>query len=74
MALISVRAILAIAAEQNMEIKQLDVNLGFLYEDLNKEIYFKQLEGFQVNGANGKKLVCRLWKAIYKLKQADRVW
>jgi hypothetical protein len=43
-----------------MEIKQLDVNLAFLYGDLNEEIYIEQSKGFQVDDANGKKIVCRL--------------
>lgn len=65
---------LAIDAKQDMEIKQLDVNLIFLYDNLNKEINLKQLEEFQIDGTNGEKLVSRLWKAIYKLKQVGQVW
>lgn len=57
-----------------MEIKQLDVNSAFLYGDLDKEIYLEQPKGFQVNGVDREKLVCRLRKAIYGLKQARRVW
>lgn len=57
-----------------MEIKQLDVDSTFLYGNLNKEIYLKQPKGFRVNGTNGEKLVCKLCKAIYGLKQANRVW
>lgn len=57
-----------------MEIKQLYVNSTFLYGDLNIEIYLKQLKGFWINRTNGEKLVYRLCKAIYGLKQANRVW
>lgn len=46
--------------EYNMEIKQLDVDLVFVYGDLDEEIYLKQPKGFRVNWANGEKLVCRL--------------
>jgi hypothetical protein len=59
-ALTLLRSLLAIATKQDIEIKQLDVNSTFLYRDLRKEIYLKQLEGFQINRANGKKLVCKL--------------
>lgn len=45
-AVTSLQALLAIAIERDMEIKQLDVDLAFLYGDLNKEIYLKQPEGF----------------------------
>lgn len=69
-ALTSLWALLAIAIERDMEIKQLDVDLAFLYYDLDKEIYFKQLKGFWINGTNGEKLVCKLCKATYGLKQA----
>lgn len=74
MALTSFWGLLAIAAKYEMEIKQLDVNLAFLYGDLNEEIYIEQSKGFQVDDANGKKIVCRLWKAIYGPKQAGQVW
>lgn len=70
----SLWALLAVATENDMEIKQPDVNSAFLYGDLDEEIYLEQLEGFQVDGANEEKLVCRLRKAIYELKQAKRVW
>lgn len=39
-------ALLAIATERDMEIKQLDVDSVFLYGNLNKDIYLKQREGF----------------------------
>jgi hypothetical protein len=64
----SLRALLAVATENNMEIKQLDVDLAFLYGDLDEEIYLEQPKGFWVDGGNGEKLVCRLQKAIYGLK------
>lgn len=38
-ALTFLRALLAIAIEQDMEIKQLNVDLTFLYGNLNQEIY-----------------------------------
>lgn len=59
-ALTSLQALLAMATKNNMEIKQLDVNLAFLYGDLNEEIYLKQPEVFRVHGAKGEKLVCQL--------------
>lgn len=65
---------LAIAIEQDMEIKQVDVDSAFLYRDLDNEIYLKEPKGFRINGTNGEKLVCKLCKAIYGLKQAKRVW
>lgn len=69
----SFRTLVAIATERNIEFK-LDVDSFFLYRDLSKEIYLKQSKGFQIKRANGKKLACKLQKAIYKLKRADWVW
>lgn len=68
------RVFLAIVAKQDMEIKQLDINSTFLYSDLNKKIYFEQLEGFWIDGKNNKKFVYRLNKAIYGLNQVEQVW
>lgn len=73
-ALTSLQALMAIATKRDMEIKQLNVNSAFLYGDLDKEINLEQPKDFQVNGTNGKKLVCKLCKAIYGLKQVERVW
>lgn len=66
-ALTSVWVLLAEATEYDMEINQFDVDSAFLYGNLDKEIYLKEPEGFQINGANGEKLICRLQKAIYGL-------
>lgn len=57
MALTSLRAPLAIVAEHDIEIKQLNVNFAFLYSNLDKEIYLKQPKGFWIDGAKGEKLV-----------------
>lgn len=56
-----------------MEIKKLDVDFTFIYNDLDEEINLEQLEDFWVNGTNREKLVCTLCKAIYNLKQVNRV-
>lgn len=70
-ALTSLRALLAIATKDDMEIKQLNMDLAFLY---GKEIYLEQPKGFRVNRTNREKLVCRLWMAIYGLKHVERVY
>jgi hypothetical protein len=57
-ALTSLRALLTVAAENDMEIKQLDVDSAFLYGDLDEEIYLEQPQGFRIDGTNGEKLVC----------------
>jgi len=68
----SIRVVLTIAAADNMELVQWDVETAFLNGDIDKELYMTQPEGFVVHGKEGK--VCRLNKAIYGLKQASRQW
>jgi N12 class adenine-specific DNA methylase len=59
-ALTSLRSLLAIATALDMGMKQLDVDSAFLYGNLSKEIYLKEIEGFQIDRANRKKLICKL--------------
>ncbi|RWS18805.1 hypothetical protein B4U80_11350, partial [Leptotrombidium deliense] len=66
----SIRAILAIAANEDFDIVHFDVKTAFLYGDLNEELYMKQPEGF----SDGSDKVCRLQKSLYGLKQAPRQW
>ena len=51
---------------------QLDIKTAFLYGELDEEIYLEQPEGYVAPGQE--KLVCRLHKCLYGLKQASRVW
>ena len=44
---ISYKALFAITASLNLEIKQMDVKTAFLYRTLDEEIFMEQLEGFK---------------------------
>ena len=68
----SIRFLLALAAQEDWEIHSMDVKSAFLNGDLDEEIYMEQPEGFAAPGQENK--VCRLFKAIYGLKQASRTW
>jgi hypothetical protein len=70
----SVRALLALAANEDMEIHQMDVIAAFLAGDLKEEVYMEQPEGYEVIGDDGEKMVCKLQKPLYGLKQAPRAW
>jgi hypothetical protein len=70
--LTSIRFLLYIAAAFDLEVEQMDVKTTFLHEDLEEEIYMKQLEGFVVKGK--KELVRKLKKSLYGLKQSPRMW
>jgi hypothetical protein len=65
----TIRTMLALAAEKDWELHQMDVNSAFLYGDLDEEIYMDQPEGFKDGDQ-----VCHLRKSLYGLKQASRVW
>jgi len=67
----SIRTMLAIAAQKNMEIGQFDVKTAFLNGDLTEEIYMQVPEGVITKY---KDKVCRLRKSLYGLKQASQSW
>jgi transposase InsO family protein len=68
----SIRALLALATIQDMEIHQMDVVCAFLHGDIEEDVYMDQPEGFEVKGKEH--LVCKLKKSLYGLKQASRAW
>eukprot|EP00253_Pinus_taeda_P026977 PITA_26977 len=63
---------LALTALLNLELEQLDVKTTFLHGDLNEELYMEQPEGF-IQGRN-RRLVCKLRKSFYGLRQSPRQW
>ena len=69
---VSLRTVLAIANQCNMELHQMDVNSAYLNGDIDAEIYMRQPEGY-IDPDNPEKL-CRLRKGLYGLKQGGRIW
>ena len=68
----SFRTIIALVAYFDLELHQMDVKTLFLNGNIDETIYMVQLENF-VSG-DLKKMVCKLKKSIYGLKQASRQW
>ncbi|CAA7014470.1 unnamed protein product [Microthlaspi erraticum] len=68
----SLRIVLALVAQYDLELHQMDVETAFLNGDLEEEVYMDQPEGFVVAGKEH--MVCKLRKSIYGLKQASRQW
>jgi hypothetical protein len=68
----SIRIVLVIAADEDLELHHMDVATAFLNGTLDEELYMQQPEGTVVPGKEG--LVWRLKKSIYGLKQSSRAW
>ena len=68
----SIRSLLAVSNQLNLDVHQMDVVSAFLNGKLDEEIYMKQPDGF-VDVKNPEK-VCRLNTSLYGLKQSARCW
>ncbi|KAH9688522.1 hypothetical protein KPL70_015149 [Citrus sinensis] len=66
----SIRILLAIVAQFDLELVQLDVKTAFLHGDLEEEIYMTLPNGFKVAGKEN--WVSKLTKSLYGLKQSPR--
>ena len=69
---ITIQILFALAAYFDWEIEHIDVITAFLNPNLHEEVYIEQPEGFVVTSASRGKLVCKLLKTLYRLKQASR--
>ena len=67
----SLRVLLSIVADRDLELEQLDVKTAFLNGELEEELYMEQPVGFQDGGPG---MVCKMHKALYGLRQAPRAW
>jgi len=63
---------LAIVAQFDLELVQMDVKTTFLYGELEEKICMKQHEGYIQEGKENK--VCLLKKSLCGLKQSPRQW
>ena len=68
------RILLAIAAQKDLHLGQMDVKSAYLHSKIEEEIYLEQPRGFVKKANSGQKLVCKLKKSIYGLKQATKNW
>ena len=68
----SIRIILSITCDQDLELDQMDVITAFLNGDLVELVYMEQPQGFE--HGDRRKVVCLLKKSIYGLKQSPRQW
>ena len=69
----SLRVFLALVTPLDLELVQFDVKTAFLYGDLEEDIVMEIPEGL-VTDIDKKKVVYKLLKSWYGLKQAARCW
>lgn len=65
----SIRILISMAIKKGWNLYQLYVNNAFLHGDWHEEVYMDTHPGLMIGDT---KLVCRLKKSLYGLKQASR--
>lgn len=68
----TIRLLLALAAQNEWEVHHLDVKTTFLNGEIEEEVYVTQPEGYEKKGKE--RMVYRIMKALYGLRQAPRAW
>jgi hypothetical protein len=66
----SLRLLLAIGAQEDLEIRQIDVVSAYPRSELHAEVYMRPPEGLQCPEGQ----VLRICKSLYGLKQSGREW
>ena len=66
----SFRIIMALVAQFDLELHQMDVKIVILNGSIEKKIFMVQPKSFKVKGSQY--LICKLKKFIYGLRQASR--
>ena len=66
--------LMQLAAQYDLTVHQMDVKTAYLNAPIDCELYVEQPEGFVTMGENGEKLVLKLKKSLYGLKQSGRNW
>lgn len=68
----TLKILLTVAGHKQIKVRHLDVKGAYLHGRLKEELYMQQPKGFQQRGKE--KLVCKLQRSLYGLKQGARVW
>ena len=68
------RILLAIATQMDLHLGQMDVKSANLHSKIEEEIYLEHPRGFVKKANSGQKLVWKLNKSVYDLKQAAKNW
>jgi len=68
----SVQILLALVAQYELELDQLDLKTAFLHGDIEEEINMSKPTGFKTAGK--KHMIFKLKKSFYGLKQSSKQW
>ena len=63
--------VLAIAAEMNWEVVQLDVKTAFLYADIDEDMFVEMALGYETTNRKAVQLEMKLGKSLYGLAQSS---
>ena len=70
---------IALAVNEDLELESVDISMAFLNGEIDKEVYMRIPDGFEVegeprDGEDPKRWVVRLLKGLYGIKQGPRLW
>ena len=66
--------VLAIAAEIDWEVVQLDMKIAFFYADIEEKVFVEAAPGFERTGKDGVQLLMKLGKGLYGMAQSPGNW
>ena len=62
--------VLAIAAEIDWEVVQLDMKIAFFYADIEEKVFVEAAPGFERTDKDGDQLLTNLGKSLYGLAKS----
>ena len=68
----SIRSMLALSTQMGWKIHQMDVKTAFLNGQIEEEVYIEHSKGFET--FHHESHVCRIKRALYRLKRAPHAW
>ena len=79
----SIRSIVTKAAEQDLDLYQIDIETAYQHQSLKEGIFLEQPTGFEAPSTTSQSHICRLKKVLYCLNHGavelhkrlkDRLW
>ena len=71
---LTIRIALVIAAQRDYNLTAIDIRQAYLQADIGGDLYMRVPQGVTDTDGQGRRLVCKLRKSLYGLKQAGRMW